>query len=382
MTNSKQVFSQLVKSVYQDDANKETIEEIRKEFPADVVIDMTDDVNFKAARKTKTRRNKMVEAIKSRRIAFTNEVKEYADDLTSQVNEAFEPVVSLFEIEDKARKEKAAEEKRIRDEMLFKQRSEIDGLKSFLESARGSSSSDVADIIEAVDLIETDCFDKELIHEAIETKKNVIEELHQLLRDTKAREATERERQKLAEEAAEQAKKAGIQDRLSKLQNIPMSMFGKSSAEIESKIESIKNVQIIESEFFDRTAEAEQAKSLVVQQLEMMLQQAHAIESANKQNKLAEQKKQEQDNAMAEFEAEQSKPVINSQEREALAEVNKPLLGDAIKSDVFEQKQDQVHVDENGVPEQLLNELAIFCDEAALSLMESEKLEAIVSKYF
>jgi hypothetical protein len=112
MTNSKQVFSQLVKSVYQDDANKETIEEIRKEFPADVVIDMTDDVNFKAARKTKTRRNKMVEAIKSRRIAFTNEVKDYADDLTSQVNDAFEPVVSLFEIEDKARKEKAAEEKR------------------------------------------------------------------------------------------------------------------------------------------------------------------------------------------------------------------------------------------------------------------------------
>jgi len=379
MTSSKQVFSQLVKSVYQDDANKETIEEIRKEFPADVVIDMTDDVNFKAARKTKTRRNKMVEAIKSRSIAFTNEVKDYADDLTSQVNDAFEPVVSLFEIEDKARKEKAAEEKRIRDEMLFKQRSEIDGLKSFLESARGSSSSDVADIIEAVDLIETDCFDKELIHEAIETKKNVIEELHQLLRDTKAREATERERQKLAEEAAEQAKKAGIQDRLSKLQNIPMSMFGKSSAEIESKIESIKSVQIIESEFFDRTAEAEQAKSLVVQQLEMMLQQAHAIESANKQNKLAEQKKQEQDNAMAELEAEQSKPVIDNQEREALQEVNKPLLGDTIKTTVFDKVKD---VEPSKTPEGLSAELAAFSAKVNLSIERSAELQSIVAKYF
>ena len=379
MSNQKNTFSQLVKSVYQADANQETLDEIRKEFPADVVIDMSNDDNFKAARKTRTRRNKMVDAIKDRRLAFTNEVKDYADALTEQVNEAFEPVVKLFEIEDAARKEAKAKAEAERKLLLDGQREEIAGLKQFLDNARGTSSENIAGILESIDLIETDCFDKELIHEAIETKKSVIEELHQLLRDTKSREATERERAALAAQAEEQAKKAGIQDRITKLQNIPMSMFGKSSAEIESKIESIKNVQIIESEFFDRTAEAEQAKSLVVQQLEMMLQQAHAIESANKQNKLAEQKKQEQDNAMAELEAEQSKPVIDNQEREALQEVNKPLLGDTIKTTVFDKVKD---VEPSKTPEGLSAELAAFSAKVNLSIERSAELQSIVAKYF
>ena len=379
MSNQKNTFSQLVKSVYQADANQETLDEIRKEFPADVVIDMSNDDNFKAARKTRTRRNKMVDAIKDRRLAFTNEVKDYADALTEQVNEAFEPVVKLFEIEDAARKEAKAKAEAERKLLLDGQREEIAGLKQFLDNARGTSSENIAGILESIDLIETDCFDKELIHEAIETKKSVIEELHQLLRDTKSREATERERAALAAQAEEQAKKAGIQDRITKLQNIPMSMFGKSSAEIESKIESIKNVQIIESEFFERTAEAEQAKSLVVQQLEMMLQQAHAIESANKQNKLAEQKKQEQDNAMAELEAEQSKPVIDNQEREALQEVNKPLLGDTIKTTVFDKVKD---VEPSKTPEGLSAELAAFSAKVNLSIERSAELQSIVAKYF
>lgn len=309
MSNQKNTFSQLVKNVYQADANQETLDEIRKEFPADVVIDMSNDDNFKAARKTRTRRNKMVEAIKDRRIAFTGEVKDYADDLTEQVNEAFEPVVKLFEIEDAARKEAKAKAEAERKLLLDGQREEIAGLKQFLDSARGTSSENIAGILESIDLIETDCFDKELIHEAIETKKSVIEELHQLLRDTKSREATERERAALAAQAEEQAKKAGIQDRITKLQNIPMSMFGKSAAEVEAKIESIKAVAISEDDFFERAAEAEQAKALVIQQLEMMQQQAQAVEAANEQNRLAEEKRiqeqqAEQSKAMAELEQE------------------------------------------------------------------------------
>lgn len=364
----------LVQQVFKEDLTQEGLKEIIKRFPKDEVHDLSDDEKFRDARKARTEMNKLTKAINDRRIAFTGSVKDYADGLIKDVEQAYDPIVSAFLLEDGKRKKAKAEAEAKHEKMLSELREQIAGIRNFVNDAQGQDPEGIASIIESVDLIETDGFHKDVIHDAIEAKKETLEKLHEMYATKKKQVELDKEKAILEAQRLEQEKKTNIETKINNLRNKPMEYFGKPSREIKAYIDKLSAYTPTVEDFEDRTDEVAALKEQSIAQLTQMHSQALQIEQI--QADKMEQSKP------AEPEPEKQSPSIDNQEREALAEVNKPLLGDAIKSDVFEQKQEQVHVDENGVPEQLLNELAIFCDEAALSLMESEKLEAIVSKYF
>jgi len=259
--------------------------ELRKRFPKDVVHDMTDDKQLKAARKVRTERNKLTEAIKGRCIGVTGEIKTKADDLTNDVELIFSSVVGPFETQleiNKKAKEKAERELK---ELLDGQRIEIRDMNNFVSECVGKSSGSISDVIEAVDLIDTTMFHKEIIHEAIETKKTVCARLAELLTQAINEEALQIERQKLAKQQEEAAAaqliidlKAKAQERLNNLMMIPTGFFGKTSNEINSKIESLTNYEVLEAEFGELFGQANSAKAQVINQLTMMSGQQKTVE--------------------------------------------------------------------------------------------------------
>ena len=193
-------MAQLIETIFKDELTQQGLEELRSRFPSDLVMDMTDDNQFKQARKIRTERNKLTEAIDRRRKDVTSEIKEHGDNLISQVTDIYDVVVAPFEVEDKRRKEEAARLKAIEEEKINESRKQIAGISGFVSQCNGKGSDYIAEMIESVDLIEVESFHKEVIHEAIEAKKNALSQLTQMLSDTKARERLAEEEAKLAEE--------------------------------------------------------------------------------------------------------------------------------------------------------------------------------------
>ena len=193
----------LVPKVFDEELTEEGLRELRGKYPSEVVWDMSDDKQFKQARKVRTERNKLVESVNRKRIDVTSDLKAYADNLSGDINSALEHIIEPFEAEDARRKEAAARIKREYEERLNGERAHINDIRSFVTRSRGQDSEYIEGVIESVDLIDTDCFHKDLIHDAITAKRETMEQLTGLLADTKAREKLEAEQAKIR---AEQAK--------------------------------------------------------------------------------------------------------------------------------------------------------------------------------
>lgn len=193
-------MTQLIETIFKDELTQQGLEELRNRFPSDLVMDMSDDSQFKQARKFRTERNKLTEAIDRRRKDVNSEIKDYGDSLINQVTDIFNVVVEPFEAEDKRRKEEAARLKAIEEEKINESRKQIASINGFVSQCNGKDSGYIADMIESVDLIEVESFHKDVIHEAIEAKKVALSQLTQMLSDTKARERLAEEEAKLAEE--------------------------------------------------------------------------------------------------------------------------------------------------------------------------------------
>lgn len=275
-------MNSLMETVFKEEITKKGLAHLRVKYPEDLKIDMSDDVEFKAARKTRTEKNKLVEAINRRRLDITAELKTYSDGVIGTIGTIYDVVTIPFEKEDQRRKNEAKKVAEALEVKLNGERAAIKAIGDFYASAKGKPSDEISGIIEAVDLIEVDHFDKELIHEAIDIKKETLEKLDALLSDTKSREILDAEREKLAEESAAAAKKAVIVERLNTLKMIPTTMFGKSSKDIGKKITSIENFSITEEEFGDMVGEGENAVMNVVAQLKVMESQQKTVEEASK----------------------------------------------------------------------------------------------------
>ena len=197
----------LVEIVFQNELTAAGLAELRSKYPADVVTDMSVEENFKQARKVRTEMNKLVDAINRRRIDVSAEIKKHGDSLIYEVEKIYSVVVEPFEVEDKRRKEIAAEEKRQRDALLEQERSQINEIAGAVADCIGKPSSYIQDTIEAIDLIDTACFDKELIHEVIEVKqitlKSLTSALSQAIANEAAAEATRVAEAKMAEMRAQ-----------------------------------------------------------------------------------------------------------------------------------------------------------------------------------
>lgn len=275
-------MNDLVESAFSEELTQQGLKDLRKKYPAKLKLDMSDDAVFKAARKTRTERNNLSKLISRRRLDITDELKTYADSLIDQVAGIFDVVVIPFEKEANVRKVAAEKAEKEREELLKKECKEIAAIADFYDSSVNLTSEEIAGIIEAVDMIEVDHFDKELIHEAMEVKKTTLSKLDSLMSDVKAREIIAVEREKLAEESAAAEKKAAIVERLNTLKMIPTTMFGTSSEEIGKRIASVKNFVVTEAEFDDMVDEVKVAVTTVVSQLEVMESQQKMVEDAAK----------------------------------------------------------------------------------------------------
>lgn len=300
-------MSQLIETIFNDEITKQGLAALQEKYPIDLILDMTKDDVFKDARKTRTEMNKLIESIKRRRLDITGELKGYADEVTAEIIRIYNVVVLPFEKEDQVRKEKAAEAARKHQELIDSESKKIQAIYEFVADCRGKDSEHIQGIIEAVDLIETDVFHKDVIHEAIEAKKATLHDLAQLLSDTVAREKTECEREDLrkkqaeAEEKQRQAEKTQkITDRINDLRMIPAEYFNQPSKKIEHKINGLENFEITKEDFDDKVEEVIKAKVMVINQLNQMLENQKKIEAVE----LAEAEKLEAEEKAAE-EAEQ-----------------------------------------------------------------------------
>ncbi len=349
MSEQSTTATNLVEIVFQEDLTKQGLADLRKKYPKKLTLDMKDDDDFKEGRKIRTERNKLVESIKRRRLDFTAEVKTYADDLSAKVNDIFKPIVVAFEDEDTFRKEEAARKAAEREAFLNKQRQEIADIRYFVEQCKGQPAKFIADTIESVDLIETDIFDKEIIHDAIDTKKEVLETLNGMYQAAKAAEAVEAEREQLriqqeaiAQQERLQKQAQEIEQRINNLRNDPMNYFGKPSQDVMARIQQLENFTPSEDKFGNRTNEVSQVLAQVIQQLTMMHTQQLQVEQAQQVTSQVESQQVEQLQADVTRAAEQDAATESAEQHQALTDVNRmldqnePLLGNNFKSPVFE----------------------------------------------
>lgn len=287
--------SNAIATLYENEMTDDGLAELKQRFPADVIIDMTDENELKKARKVRTEMNKLVEAITARRINVSADIKSKGDMLIIEVTKAFSPVVVPFEkqlIINKAVKEEKERKLRL---LLDKQRIDIRNINDFISDCIGKDSKYISGSIDAVDGIDTSKFHKEIIHEAIETKENVLNRLTELLTQSIAEEALQEERKKL-EVQQEKIKLAELkikaQERLNTLMLIPTTMFGKTSVEIKEKIHSINHYPIVESQFGELYQTALNSAKTVVSQLGDMYEQLLLVEKAKEAEALDKQQQE------------------------------------------------------------------------------------------
>lgn len=328
---SNENISTAIATLFSNEITEQGLSELRERFPKDVVHDMTDDVQFKSARKDRTERNKLIKAINDRRIGVTGQLKTKGDDLVNNVELIFSSVVGPFEAQlevNKIAKEKAEREL---EALLDGQRDSINNMNNFVAECVGKTSKEISDIIESVDLIETTIFHKDIIHEAIEVKKTVQSRLAELLTQALNEESLAQERAKLAEqqELADKAQriadlKAKAQERLNNLMMIPTGFFGKTSKEINAKVESLKKYEALESEFGELYNQANSAKVQVISQLEAMANQQKAFEDTKaQQDQLNLERDQREQKALEQ--KPQVEPVSQEQLKQNIAQSKQNL---------------------------------------------------------
>ncbi|MDK2594423.1 hypothetical protein [Pseudoalteromonas obscura] len=268
MSSNNLVNTDVLSIIFQNQITEEKLKELEEKYPADIVYNMKDDEQFKEARKIRTERNKLTEAINKRRIEVGKDVKSKGDDLIARVEKIYAVIVKPFEAEDAARKKEADRVAAEREAFLNSQRDEIQAIRNFVPDCANKPSGVIADCIEAVSTIEVDHFDPELIHEALKVKDDVTTALYNLRED-----ALKRER------LAEQQKEADQRDALSRISNTPMALFNSSSDEIKAAIAALDATVINEDTYGDISA-AKQAVHNATSQLNQLLDMAKAREAA------------------------------------------------------------------------------------------------------
>lgn len=189
-------------SIYSQDLTTKGIEDLRDLYPKSLVMDMSNDDEFKKARKIRTERNKLVESINRRRIDTMNEVKSIGENLIHTIDEIYSVVIDPFEHEDSKRKDEAKRIKEIENKKVKDSRDKINSLSIFLDEARRSNSGEISSMIAAVTNIECSSFHKELIHEAVEKKEAVLSGLTEMLTSKLDFERIEREKEDLEKQIA------------------------------------------------------------------------------------------------------------------------------------------------------------------------------------
>ncbi len=313
-----------------------------------LVIDVKTTDGFKFARKERTERNKTIEGVDRLAIDGKTAVDGARNILKERINKIYAPIVTAFEVEDLRRKEEVKRKKQAEAERVEKIREQINGIRQFSINIIGKTSEDLQSVIEAVDMIDVSESFAELTQEAMQVKKETLAELTVSLNSAIQNEqlASEREQLRKGREAQEEQNrinelKAKAQELLNKLIMIPSTMFGKTSVELNKKLNSIDFVEINEAKFGELFDQANNAKAQVIIQLGQMAENQKLVENAQKDNEAQQQlNKTIDDKQQSEKEVvQEEKPVEqklaerfeNSSSNEALEQ--KPFIESRLSCD-------------------------------------------------
>lgn len=181
--------------------------------------------------------------------------------------------------------EKVREQKRVDDI-----KKKISGINDLAILPPEADKNYISASIEGVDNIDcTNGFD-EFAQEALQAKAGAKDILSQRLNSIIQKELEAAQQLKLAEQQEEldeaqrvMEAKAKAQERLNNLIMIPSTMFGKTSVELNKKLNSIDLVEINEAEFGELFDQANAAKAQVIVQLGQMAEQQALVEKVQEE---------------------------------------------------------------------------------------------------
>lgn len=245
-----------------------------------------DEIGSTALKVSKSRKaledaiDKSVADLKAK-VKTATEVKKF---VVSELNSAREDVL-------KPRNEWQAEQDRFEAERVEEIQTRIKNIESLGAFSNDETKEDLASRIDALEAMDVSEGFAEFTAEAATAIASATKKLNDRILQIIEEEKAEAQRKQLE---AEQ-KKNRIQERLTNLVQIPLGLMGKSSTEIQDKINSLQAFAVLEEDFEERTEEAKTSLSQVVSQLDMMLNQAKQLEEAKAQAE--EQAKREQEEA-------------------------------------------------------------------------------------
>lgn len=290
-----------------------------------LIIDVNTEAGFKLARKERTEQNKIIKNIDDLAITGKKSVDKARSVLKDRVFSIYAPTVTAFEAENLRRQEVEAQKKLKEENRINTMRERINNIRKLSTDLFDKSSTELQDIIEAVDMIDVSEDFAELTQEALMVKKETLTVLSQALTSSLQSEQLELERAKLRKEREAQEEKnrinelkAKAQKQLNNLIMIPSGFFGKSANEINKEIYNLNNYEVKESEFGDLLNQANESKKQVIQQLNSILDQQLSVEKTHEEE-LARIRSNSQD------QAETPKPTGNDALKEVIIKDEKTV---------------------------------------------------------
>jgi hypothetical protein len=278
-------------------------------------------------------------------------------------------VVEPFEIEDKRRKDIEKQKKEQHEALIKSEREKITAISAWVSECIGKSSSEIQDIIEAVDMIDTSLFHKDVIHEAIDVKQKTISQLGQSLSQAIQSEQAEAQRQKALEAERIAKRNLDIEQAIGRLRMLPMDYMQKHSSETHKKIAELKGFTPTAEKFGERTGEAVEALKMVLQQLDMIAGNAERMEAIQPADLIKSQE-------AATFQPESAGMPQAGQVQQQVASV-RPIALDEAKQQLSSSLGDKF---ENWQPT-LIDAVADWSDAAGVQLSDLEKLLDILRSF-
>ncbi|CAH9015627.1 putative coil containing protein [Vibrio phage 137E35-1] len=259
-----------------------------EEMTKDAVVDLTTKQGIEDCKEAANKFMKVRTGIEKLRKDETKEQREYVakvNDQAKAITARILPLENKFKAPLNERKD------------AFKAKiAEIDAMPSLHENSNSEAISVAIGELEAIVPSDFAEFQKDCKASLFTANDKLTEMLSKAIakeeEDRKAEEERQRqeeERERQAELIAANEKREAIQKRITNLQQIPLSLMGKSAKEIKTKLEKMEAYTPSAEDFEDRLQEVESMMQVTIGQLNMMLEQAKQLEEMQAQQAAAVQ---------------------------------------------------------------------------------------------
>lgn len=259
-------MSNKIVELFTESITEQGIKDIIAKHDPKIVRDMSNDVEFKEARKVRSEMNKVLENIDRIGINSAKQITDMRNDFKDRVESAYSPTVKPFLLEDKKRKD---EKKRLEDEKkarIKEQEQKIADIKGASNRAMYLPVDDIEDILQGVCGVNLSWFDKEFYGEAQITKEVAISQLTDSLKH-KAEKEEDRKKSEIKD-----AELADKNDEIEELKR-QLSLHASKAPEPKKEVEEFKTTQIYNMhEDFHNFCKAHNLNDDAIVELSVLLQ--------------------------------------------------------------------------------------------------------------